>query len=74
MNESELKSAINDKIVKTTTVVLCHPHMIHALEKDGRIPSNFLFVNNSNQDVDKVYIVQYEDLKRCYLMQAGRLM
>ena len=49
MNESELKSSISGKIVKTTTVVLCHPHMIHAIEKDDRIPSNFLLVNNSNQ-------------------------
>ena len=74
MNESELKSSISGKIVKTTIVVLCHPHMIHALEKDVRILSNFLLVNNSNQDVNKVYIVQDEDLERCYHMQAGRLM
>lgn len=73
MNESELKSAINDNIVKTTTVILCHPHMINALKKDGRIPDTFLIVENPNQDVNKAYQVEDEDLKRLYLMQAGRL-
>lgn len=42
MNESELKSAINDNIVKTTTVIVCHPVMIRVIENDGKVPDNFL--------------------------------
>lgn len=74
MNESELKSAINDNIVKTTTVIVCHPVMIRVIENDGKVPDNFLFVSNSNQDANKAYMIEDEDLKRLYLMQAGRLM
>lgn len=74
MNVSELTAAINDKIVKTSVVIVCHPDMIHALEKDDTIPYSFLLVSNPNQDVDKAYRIDDEGLKRWYLMQAGRLL
>lgn len=74
MNKSELISAINDKIVKTTTVIVCHPDILHAIEKDGKIPEGFLFVGDSNLSVNKAYRIDDEDLKRCYLIQANRLM
>lgn len=48
--------------------------MIRVIENDGKVPDNFLFMSNSNQYANKAYMIEDEDLKRLYLMQAGRLM
>lgn len=68
MNAEEFKKQLDDMMLDSAGVVICHPNIISELEKSGeQLPPNTKLIPNRFVDENKCYVIKDRELKRVIL-------